>query len=116
MTDVFISYSRKDREFARRLHDMLIHANRDVWFDWGDIPLTANWWHEIANGIESVGAFVFIISPDSARSKVNYDEISHAVQNSKRIIPILYRELVEENDRQSLHPAIHEHNWIYGDN
>ena len=31
MPDVFISYSRKDSEFVRRLHNVLGQLNRDVW-------------------------------------------------------------------------------------
>ena len=39
MTDVFISYSRKDGDFARRLTNALTASGRDVWVDWEDIPL-----------------------------------------------------------------------------
>ena len=41
MADVFISYSREDTEFVRRLHEGLAQHNRDIWIDWQDIPPTA---------------------------------------------------------------------------
>ena len=51
MSDVFISYSRKDSDFVRQLHNALAVLDRDVWVDWEDIPLTADWWREICTGI-----------------------------------------------------------------
>ena len=34
MADVFISYSRRDQAFVRRLHDALVAAGRETWVDW----------------------------------------------------------------------------------
>jgi DNA-binding LacI/PurR family transcriptional regulator len=42
MPDVFISYSRKDKDFAHKLHDALAAQKRDVWVDWEDIPLASD--------------------------------------------------------------------------
>ena len=41
MSDVFISYSRKDIEFAQCLHHASGSRNRDPWVDWRDILPTA---------------------------------------------------------------------------
>ena len=112
MTD-FISYSRADTLFVRRLHDRLAQAQRDVWVDWEDIPLSADWWREIQDGINKANAFVFIISPDSVQSDVCRDEINYAVNNNKRIVPVMYRELVDSDDKAALHPSISSHNWIF---
>ena len=38
MADVFISYSRKDIEFAQRIHQELEARDRQPWVDWQDIP------------------------------------------------------------------------------
>ena len=81
MSDVFISYSRKDKDFVRRLHDSITKANRESWVDWEDIPTAADWWREICNGIEAADTFIFVISPDSVESNVCRDEIVHAVQH-----------------------------------
>jgi len=34
---VFISHSRKDKEFVRRLHEALSWRDREAWVDWEDI-------------------------------------------------------------------------------
>jgi WD40 repeat protein len=112
MPDVFISYSRKDEVFVRRLHQALARLNRDVWVDWEDIPLTADWWREIQSGIEAADTFIFVISPDSARSEVCYNEVDHANTHKKRIVPIVVRSPSKE-DQQYLHPAVNRHNWVY---
>ncbi|GAB1420190.1 hypothetical protein MASR2M15_02740 [Anaerolineales bacterium] len=113
MTDLFISYSRRDKNFVRIIHERLEVDKRDVWVDWENIPLTAEWLEEIYLGIESSDAFVYIISPDSVRSEVCTLELKHAIENNKRLIPILHRDLVEESDQGLLDPAISSHNWIF---
>ena len=49
--DIFISYSRKDKEFVRQLWETLVQASQDVWVDWDDIPPTADLRQEIYLGI-----------------------------------------------------------------
>ncbi len=109
MTDVFISYSRKDKTFVQRLNEALAAKNRQVWVDWEDIPLTADWWAEIEEGIEVANTFVFIISPDSATSEVCRQEIEHAANHNKRIIPIVYRDVPPEDLPETLTHL----NWIF---
>lgn len=113
MTDVFISYSRKDSDFMRRLHGALAARKRDIWVDWEDIPLTADWWREISSGIEAADTFLFIISPDSVRSEVCQKEIEHAAAHQKRIIPVLHREVIDDADKARAHPIINSHNWVF---
>ena len=109
MSDVFISYSRKDSIFARQLHDALVANDRDIWIDWEDIPLSADWWAEIRSGIEGSNIFVFIISPDSVVSEVCYKEINCAVELNKRMIPLLHRD-VEAN---TVPQEVASLNWIF---
>lgn len=113
MADIFLSYSRRDQEFVRELHDSLISEGREVWVDWESIPLTADWFEEIKAGIEGADAFLFIISPDSVRSEVCAAEIEHAINMNKRFVPLLYRELIEAHDKAALHPKISSHNWTF---
>jgi WD40 repeat protein len=91
MADVFISYSRTDKDFVRKLHDALAKLNREMWVDWKDIPLTAEWLKEIYAGIEAADNFVFVISPESVVSAACLKEIAHASENNKRLIPIFHR-------------------------
>ena len=50
MTDVFISYSRKDIAFARLLHEALVENGLETWIDWQDIPPSADWLAEVYVG------------------------------------------------------------------
>ncbi|MBW4692913.1 MAG: TIR domain-containing protein [Lyngbya sp. HA4199-MV5] len=110
MSDVFISYSRKDKAFVQTLHTALQAHHRDTWIDWEDIPLTADWWLEIQRGIEAANAFVFVISPDSVVSTVCREEVDHAVEHHKRLVPIVRR---EGFNPQQIHPALSKHNWLF---
>ena len=109
MAKVFVSYSRKDIEFAKRLTAELQKSDLDFWIDWEGIPPTVNWWREIEKGIEEADVFIFLISPDSTRSKVCGQEIEVAVKNAKRIIPLVVRDIKgEEAPKQLSHL-----NWIF---
>ncbi|HEY9871833.1 MAG TPA: TIR domain-containing protein [Candidatus Obscuribacterales bacterium] len=110
MADVFISYSRKDKEFVRSLHEALREKNRDTWVDWENIPVSAEWWEEVKAGIEVADTFVFVITPDSVASQVCNQEIEHAVKNNKRLVPIVRR---EGFDIQECKPALSKHNWLF---
>jgi TIR domain len=49
---VFISYSRKDKEFVRRLHEALSRRGREAWVDWEDIRPTEEWMQPIYAAIK----------------------------------------------------------------
>ena len=109
MAKVFISYSRKDIEFAKRLTAELQKSDLDFWIDWEGIPPTVDWWREIEKGIEEADIFLFLISPDSASSKVCGDEIDYAIKNAKKIIPLVARDIKgDEAPKQLSHI-----NWIF---
>jgi WD40 repeat protein len=112
MPDVFISYSRKDKHFVQRLHAELTLQNRDTWVDWEDIQYAEDWWQKICVGIQSADNFVFVITPESVRSKICFDEIEYATQQKKRIVPILRLDVTDDVDKQRMHSAINRHNWL----
>ena len=109
MAKVFVSYSRKDIEFAKRLTAELQKSELDFWIDWEGIPPTVDWWKEIEKGIEEADIFLFLISPDSAKSKVCGKEIDHAVLNGKRLIPFVVRDIKADESPQPLASL----NWIF---
>lgn len=110
MTDVFISYSRKDKPFVQVLHQALAESKYDAWVDWEDIPITADWWEEIKAGIEAADTFIFVISPDSVASRVCGREVDHAMAHNKRLMPIVRREV---SARLPLKESLKRHNWLY---
>ncbi len=109
MATIFISYSRKDIKFARRLTDELKKSDLDFWIDWEGIPPTVDWWKEIEKGIEEADAFIFLLSPDSVKSEVCGQEIDCAVKNGKRLIPLVIREIKGDETPQQLSHL----NWIF---
>src|SRR5215208_6753850 len=109
MASLFISYSRKDIEAARKLTEAFKGQGLDFWIDWEGIPPTVDWWKEIEKGIEEADIFLFLISPDSARSKVCKQEIEHAVKNGKRLIPVVVRDVRADETPEELRRL----NWIF---
>ena len=63
-----------------------------------DIQLTAEWLKEIFTNIEASDNFIFVISPESVASTNCRKEIDHAVANNKRMVPIFYRAVPDEDD------------------
>jgi WD40 repeat protein len=109
VTSLFISYSRKDTDCARRLTEAFKGQKIDLWIDWEDIPPTVDWWCEVERGIEQAGVFLFLVSPDSIQSRVCRQEIDHALKNGKRLIPVVVREVNAEKV-----PTVLSHlNWIF---
>ncbi|MBX2842464.1 MAG: TIR domain-containing protein [Flammeovirgaceae bacterium] len=111
VSDVFISYSRKNLAFASKLYKRLTEEGLEVWFDQEDIPAAVDFQHEIEVGINRSHNFIFIISPDSVISPYCRLEIEHAVKQQKRIIPIL---LIEPEGKlfEAINPVIKKLNWI----
>jgi hypothetical protein len=109
MSSLFISYSRKDIEFARRFTEDIKGQEFDVWIDWEGIPPTVDWWKQIQKGIEEADVFVFLMSPDSAKSKTCRQEIEYAAHNGKRLIPVVVRDIRAEESPNELQLL----NWIF---
>ena len=109
MAKIFVSYSRKDIEFAKRLTGELQKSELDFWVDWEGIPPTVDWMRQVQKGIEESDIFLFLLSPDSAKSKVCGEEITHAIKNGKRLIPLIVRDIKSEEVPQELSHL----NWIF---
>lgn len=97
---VFLSYSRKDAQFVRKLAAALeakgyspIFDQSDHAHDDPDLRLTAQdeWWLALKTMISASDAMIFIVTPESAASNVCDDEIAHARSLGRRIIAILRR-------------------------
>jgi hypothetical protein len=91
MTDIFISYSRKDEPFARQLAQSLSELGADVWIDVEDIPVGLKWSTAIQQGLDVCQAMIVIISPESMASVNVEDEWQYFIDQKKIIIPVFYR-------------------------
>jgi hypothetical protein len=107
--EVFISYSRKDKEFVRRLDEELKRRDREAWVDWEGIPPGDKWEKTIYGAIEATHTFIFVLTPDSIASDVCGKEIAHAAANNKHLVPIVHRDVADDTVPKSLGGL----NWIF---
>ena len=108
MSDAFISYSRRDSEFVRRLAAALGERGKTVWLDVDDIAPASRWSDELKAAILQAEAFVFVMSPDSAASPECAKELEYAVALNKRIVPVHF----EQTDVATLDIELATRNWI----
>ncbi len=92
----FISYSHKNHDFVDKLRQGLETRNVTHWFDGRDIPLGEEWWQAIRTGIERAHCFITVVSFDSLYSEVCNWEVAYARALSKRIIPVFYENVFDQ--------------------
>lgn len=109
MARIFVSYSRKNKDFCRQLTNELEKREIDFWVDWEGIPPTVDWMKEIEKGIEEADTFLAIVTPDWISSKVCTDELNIAVKNGKRLIPVVPCNIVWD----SVPAALAQLNFIF---
>ena len=63
MPDLFISYSRKDKDFVHRLDEALKRRGREAWVDLEDIRPTEEFMQAIYGAIEGADTFIFVLTP-----------------------------------------------------
>lgn len=85
---LFLSYARADVDLVRQLSDAIRAQGWSTWVDRVSIPSASEWMAEIRLGIESADGFVFVITPQSLRSRMCRVELSIAVELSKRLLPL----------------------------
>src|SRR5512142_2384234 len=89
MEKIFISYSRKDIDFVRKLAGDLEKAGYDVWWDLTDLRGGEDWPRVIRAAIDSRQSFIIVLSPNSAVSDWGEKEYTHAISLHKKIIPLM---------------------------
>ncbi|MGK7877477.1 MAG: TIR domain-containing protein [Xenococcaceae cyanobacterium] len=89
MTQVFISFSEKDRVIKDKISKKLLREGLTIWKNKTDRKTGTEFQDEINKGIEGADNFVYLMSSDSLASKYCQQELEHALVNKKRIIPLL---------------------------
>ena len=90
LNKIFFSYSRNDSsEFALKLATDLKQKGFDVWIDQQDIRAGAEWDLEIQKALESCDYLLFIESEKSVISNNVLDEVYYAIDQRKKVIPVI---------------------------
>lgn len=88
MASIYISYSRRDKDFAQRLtHDLEALGHR-VWID-TELTTGESWRNTTQEAIKESDIFIVLISPASKESKWIMTEIDYALLLKKRLVPLL---------------------------
>jgi hypothetical protein len=80
-----------------------------VWVDREKIEAASDRAERIGRGINASRAFVFVITPESARSAECRHELDQAVELNKLIVPVVLREVP---DRNELPMSLTRPNWV----
>jgi hypothetical protein len=91
MAQVFISYSRKDIDFVRKLAGDLESAGYDVWWDLSDLRGGDDWVNTIPAAIASSQYFIVVLTPAAGGSEWVRKEYTQALSLHKKVIPILLK-------------------------
>jgi len=94
MEKVFISYSRKDINFARKLAGDLEKASYDVWWDITDLEGGDVWIRKIYQAIKTSQYFIVVLTPASIESSWVTEEYAEALnllhkRQLKKIVPLM---------------------------
>lgn len=105
---IFISYSSADRvSFTDRLAKDLSDTGHKVWVDnldekYGGIIAGQPWQQELANALNHAKLVLFVITPDSVRSKWVQAELKRAGETNRPVIGVVARPLRTDQDQQLL--------------
>jgi len=88
----FISYSRTDAEFALKLGKDLRAAGVNIWIDQLDVSPGARWDNTVEEALKNCDTLLIILSTASVSSENVLDEFAFALEENKKIVPVLYRD------------------------
>jgi SH3-like domain-containing protein len=90
MQKIFISYSRKDMEFVRKLAGDMEKAGYDIWWDITDLRGGDDWVRSLPAAIEASQFFIIVLTPNSIKSEWVQKEYTQALTLHKKIIPLMF--------------------------
>ena len=93
-TEVFVSHSHADQEFAERLVGVLRRHRIPVWYSDTDIQGARQWHDEIGRALQRCDWFIVVLSPESVASMWVKRELVYALDQDRfegRIAPLMHR-------------------------
>lgn len=120
MEQIFVSYSRADKDFVDSLSrdiEAFEIGKFDVWMDRADISGGDDWYKAISRAIRACSYFLLVLSPNSVKSQKVSQELSLADKHGKRIIPLMYQrcEIPEELELLLVRPQLIDCAQNYGE-
>ncbi len=90
MSRVFLSYSRKDEDFATRLRTRLEAEAPDIllWQDRTRLEGGVGWWQQVKDAIDRVEFMVLVMGEDTAHSETVRKEWRYARQQGVCVYPV----------------------------
>ena len=87
MTDIFLSYTERDRDTARRVAEALGSAGWSVWWD-RRIPAGETWRNVLEHALEDTRCMVVLWSAKSIKSEWVYEEATEGRRMGK-LVPVM---------------------------
>lgn len=112
MTEIFISYSRRDKAFVEKFLTALNdngYPPDQIWVDWEDIPASSKWEEEIRKGMAESNSIIFILSPEWTKSNECAKELKIAAEYNKRLFPIVCQDV----EPKTIPAELAALNWIF---
>ena len=86
--DVFISYSREDKDKVSALVDKLRASGVAVWMDVGGIDAATMWSEEIVNALDSAKVLLLMVTPSAVSSHNVAKEVVLTSERKGHILPV----------------------------
>ena len=99
---IFVSYSRRDADFAQHIHEYFINSKHDIFTDLNNIQIGDVWSNTIEKNISNCNIFVIIVTHASLRSTEIEKEILQAKSENKTIIPCIHKDVRYEEVKWDL--------------
>jgi hypothetical protein len=107
---VFISYSRKDLNFTRKLVNDLTASGVPVWLDVDQISPGAQWGISIGEGLSGAAAFLYVSSVNSRGSVWMGREIVAAA--SRFYTPLIIPIILDDEGVTALPSPLERYQWV----
>lgn len=85
----FISYARQDSKFVLEISKNLKEAGANIWIDQLDIIPGQRWGEAITIALDQCQGMIIFLSPAVTNSNNVLDEINFALEEKRRIIPVI---------------------------
>lgn len=115
MTEVFISYSRRDIEVAKSIVKFLRSKHYVTWRDEDNLPLGGDWTVELERAINRADVVLVLLSEHSVESEMVRKEAAWAKEEAKKpVIPVILQPNIKvplvifTEQRQAMFPNFSE--------